>query len=335
MGLQNKTILITGATGYIGSRLAERLVQAGAARVRIFARSPAKAAFLTKLGCEVATGDLTDAPSLRRAAAGCALVYHAGAWVRETGGRDEVWAVNVTGTQLLVDAAITAGVERFVQVSSCAVYGSRQEFDIDETTPLRPGSSLYADSKIAAEAVVWRAYQEQGLPVVVVRPSQVYGLGSPQFTLRPLQMIQAGRLVLVDGGRHLCKPLYIDNLVDGLLCCGETDAAVGEAFNFSDGTPVPWRDFFGAYAAMVGVQRLPSVPYPLAWFGALLFEVQAWIRRKPAQLNRRVVRTLRSNNSFSIHKAQQRLGWQPRVDLAEGMRRTEEWLRTHGYLPQK
>jgi nucleoside-diphosphate-sugar epimerase len=98
---------------------------------------------------------------------------------------------------------------------------------------------------------------------------------------------------------------------------------------------VPWRDFFGAYAAMVGVKRLPSVPFPLAWLGAYLFEVQARVRGKPAQFNRRVVRTMRSNNSFSIRKAEQSLGWQPRIDLAEGMRRTEAWLGTQGYLSQR
>jgi 2-alkyl-3-oxoalkanoate reductase len=334
MSLHDKTILVTGATGYIGGRLAERLVQERGATVRVLARTPGKAAWLARVGCEIVVGDLTEPASLRRAVAGCAVVYHAGAWVSERGAREEVWAVNVLGTQHLVEAAAAAGVERFVQVSSCAVYGSRQEFNIDETTPPRTGSSLYADTKIAAEEVVWRAWRKQSFPIVVARPAQVYGLGSPQFTLRPIRMIQQGTLVLVDGGRHLCKPLYIDNLVDGLLCCGEHPAAVGEAFNFADGAPVPWRDFFGAYAAMVGVKRLPSVPYPLAWLGAYLFEVQARVRGKPEQLNRRVVRTMRSNNSFSIRKAEQILGWQPRIDLAEGMRRTEAWLRTHGYLSQ-
>lgn len=333
MSLHGKRILVTGATGYIGGRLAERLVQERAARVRVLVRSPEKAGWLAALGCEMVVGDLTEPASLRRAVTDCAVVYHAGAWVSERGARAEVWAVNVTGTQELVEAAVAAGVERFIQVSSCAVYGSRQEFEIDESTPFRSGSSLYADSKIAAEEVVWRAAREQGLPVVVARPSQVYGLGSPQFTLRPIRMIQQGTLVLVDGGRHLCKPLYIDNLVDGLLCCGEHPAAVGEGFNFTDGAPVPWRDFFGAYAAMLGVKRLPSVPYPLAWLGACLVEGVAWVWGKPSLLNRRVIRALRSNNSFSIRKAGQLLGWQPRINLAEGMRHTEVWLRAHGYLP--
>ena len=136
-------------------------------------------------------------------------------------------------------------------------------FNIDETTPSRLSGNLYADSKVAAEEIL-SAYHEQGLPVVLARASQVYGLGSPKFTIRPIEMIRKGKMILIDGGRHLCKPVYIDNLSDGLILCAKLDAAVGEAFNFSDDDPVPWRDFFGAYATMLGKTKLPSVPYPVA-----------------------------------------------------------------------
>jgi nucleoside-diphosphate-sugar epimerase len=139
-------------------------------------------------------------------------------------------------------------------------------------------------------------------------------------------------MVLIDGGRHLCKPLYIDNLVDGLTLCASSDAAVGQAFNFSDGAPVTWSQFFGAYAQMLGASKLPSLPYPLAWLVAIAFEAREKLTGKPASLNRRVLRSLTSNNSFSNQKAQAVLGWQPRVDLSEGMRRTAAWLRQHGYL---
>ncbi|GIV77672.1 MAG: oxidoreductase [Litorilinea sp.] len=336
MGMQaGDTVLVTGATGYIGGRLAERLVTEEGVHVRGLVRNPAKAAELARRGIEVVPGDITDPASLQGAMAGCQVVFHAAAWVSEAGSRDEVWAVNVQGTQNVVDAALAAGVQRLVHVSSCAVYGSLQQFDIDEETPPRRTGNLYADSKVEAEEVVFRAWQERGLAVVVARPSQVYGLGSPQFTLRPLEAIRSGKMLLIDGGRHLCKPIYIDNLVDGLICCAKVEAAVGQAFNFTDGPPVPWREFFGAYARMLGVERLPAAPYPVAWLAAALFELQAAVRGRKASLNRRVVKALRSNNSFSNRKARTVLGWEPRVDLAEGMRRTEAWLRANGYLEKK
>ncbi|MFN8489217.1 MAG: NAD-dependent epimerase/dehydratase family protein [Caldilineaceae bacterium] len=335
MELRNTTALITGATGYIGGRLAQRLITEEGMQVRALVRTPSKAQWLAELGCEIAPGDITDPSTIRQAITGCQVVFHAAAWVSERGQRAEIWAVNVTGTQHLVDAAVAAQVQRFVQVSSCAVYGSQQRFNIDETTPTRLSGNLYADSKVEAEEVVWRAYRENKLPIAIARASQVYGLGSPQFTVRPVEMIQKGKMLLIDGGRHLCKPIYIDNLVDGLILCAKVDAAIGQAFNFSDGAPVPWRDFFGAYAKMFGKTKLPSVPYPVAWLAAVAAEAQGYITGKPARLNRRVFRSLRSNNSFSNQKAQLVLGWKPRVDLQTGMQQTEKWLRDAGYIRER
>lgn len=333
MDISGKTALITGATGFVGGRLAERLATEHGVSVRALVRTPAKAAHLAALGINIFPGDITQPETLLPAMAGCELLFHAAAWVSESGRRDEVWAVNVAGTQHVVNAAIVAGtVRRLVHVSSCAVYGSLQQFNITEATPTRQRGNLYADSKIAAEAVVFDAWREHGLPVVAARASQVYGLGSPQFTLRPLEVIKAGKMVLVDGGRYLCKPVYIDNLVDGLILCATVEAAVGQAINLTDDQPVPWRDFFGAYGRMLGRESLPSVPYPLAWLAALVNEVKAGWRGQKTGLNRGAVNSLRSRNSFSNQKARQVLGWTPAVDLAEGMRRTESWLRAQGYL---
>jgi len=332
MDITGKTALVTGATGFIGGRLAERLAADGV-KVRALVRNPAQAAHLAGVGIEVVPGDITRPETLPPAVAGCQLIFHAAAWVSETGSRSQVWAVNVDGTQNLLNAALAAGaITRFVHVSSCAVYGSLQQFNIAEATPMRRRGNLYADSKVAAEEAVFQAYRERGLPVVAARASQVYGPGSAQFTIRPVTVIKAGKMVLVDGGRYLCKPVYIDNLVDGLILCATVPAAVGEAINLTDDQPVPWRDFFGAYGRMLGIESFPSVPYPLAWLLALFNEAKAAARGQKTGLNRGAVSSLRSRNSFSNQKARQLLGWEPRVDLAEGMRRTEAWLRTAGYL---
>ncbi len=332
MELRGKTALVTGATGFIGGRLAERLVAEEGVQVRGLTRTPAKGRWLADLGLEVVKGDVTDPASLQTAVKGCQLIFHAAAWVSEAGNQADVWSVNVTGTQNLVEAALAAQVERFVHLSSCAVYGSLQQYDIDEQTPTRMRGNLYGDSKVAAEEVVFRAYREDGLPAVAARASQVYGPRSQQFTIRPVEVIKAGKMVLIDGGRHLCKPVYIDNLVDGLILCAKVDAAVGEAINLTDGEPVPWRDFFGAYGRMLNIDRFPSVPFAVAWMIGLYNEIKAGLQGKKASLNRGAVKALQSSNSFSNRKARSLLGWEPKVDLIEGMKRTEAWLRAEGYL---
>ena len=336
MDLYGKQALITGATGFIGSRLVKRLALDEGVKVRALVRDPYKAKRLSERGVEVVTGDVTDLASLQSALPGCQVVFHTAAWVSERGTRDEVWAVNVAGTQNLVTASINSGdVKRFVHLSSCAVYGSPQRFNINEQSHTRSRGNLYADSKIAAEEIVFGAYREHGLAAVLARASQVYGPGSKQFTIRPVEVIRSGKMLLIDGGRHLCKPIYIDNLIDGLVLCAQTDAAVGEAINLTDDEPVPWRDFFGAYGRMLGRDSFRSVPFLLAWTIAFFNELTPALKGKQTSLNRKAVQALRSSNSFSNQKARNLLGWQPRVDFSEGMKRTEAWLEAAGYLTDK
>ena len=332
MELRGKQVLITGATGFIGGRLAQRLLTVEGTQVRALARTPVRGQWLVGLGAEVVQGDVTDPVSLSKAVTGCQLIFHTAGWVSESGSKAEVWAVNVRGTENMTKAALAAGVERFIHLSSCAVYGSLQRFNITEETPTRLRGNLYSDSKVAAEEIVFRAYREQGLPAVAARASQVYGPGSYQFTIRPVEVIKAGKMVLVDGGRHLCKPVYIDNLIDGLVLCASVKAAIGQALNLTDDQPIPWRDFFGAYGRMLDINSFPSVPFALAWLVGYYNEVRAAFKGEKASLNRGAVKALRSSNSFSNQKARTLLGWKPGVDFTEGMKRTEAWLRAEGYI---
>lgn len=324
--------LITGATGFIGGALAAELAASGQ-RVRALVRTPSQAEQLRNSGVEVFEGDLTLPETLAPVLTGCSAVVHAAAAVSERMPRAELWHANVDGTRHLAQAALQAGVNRFVHVSSCAVYGSLQFLGIDEQTPMRMGASDYHDSKVISEEVLWAMADGAGLPLVVARPSQVYGPGSVNFTLRPIRALKAGRLFLIDGGRHYCKPVFIDDVSRGLRRCLEQPAAVGQAFNLTNDSPLPWRLFFGHYARMAGIDRLPSLPYPIAWLAALGLELGGLINRRPTSLTRRLVASMRSTNSFSNQKARHLLGWRPAFSLEAGMRATEAWLRREGYLP--
>lgn len=326
--MPEQKVLITGVSGFIAGHLAERLLREGVP-VRGTTRRPDAAASLARLGVEVVRADLADRDALTAAAAGCSAIIHAAAW---TGGPellpDVGYGVNVDGTANVLAAAAHAGVERFIYISSVAVYGRNRAAVIDETAPTPRVGQAYPDSKIVAEALV----RESGQPYVIIRPACTYGPRGEAWTLGPIRNIQAGRLVLIGKDAGLVTPGYIDNVVDGLLLALTRQAALGEAFNLADDRSVTYREFYLAYAAMLGRTSLPTIPRIAAPF----------VRLAPVQAVRRVLGRssvgpwslhFRFNPSrFSVEKAKRLLGYRPKVSFEEGMRRTEKWLRDNGHL---
>jgi len=335
MELQGLSGLVTGASGFIGGRLAERLATEEGVRVRGMFRRSKKAEGLQKLPLETVQGDLLDLESLRRAVDGCDLVFHCAALVRETGDRNEFFSTNVKGTENILRVSKDVGVKKFIHFSSVSVYGTNPPDRADETTPFQPCGNLYCDTKMAAERAVWAAYQEARLPVVVIRPANVYGPYSNPWTVRPIKLINSGQMILINGGTGLCNYVYIDNLVDATLVATKRDQSVGEVYLISDGMPVTWKEFFGYYAQMAGKPGIRSVP---EWIGkaiALGMEISSKLTGKPPKITREAVGFLTRKARFSIEKARHELGFQPRLSLEEGMKLTEQWLREAGYLPPR
>jgi nucleoside-diphosphate-sugar epimerase len=269
---------------------------------------------------------------LRGAIDGCNLVFHCAAVVRETGDRNEFFGTNVKGTENILRVSMDAGVKKFIHFSSVSVYGMDPPDRTDETTPFQPCGNLYCDTKIAAEKAVWAAYHEARLPLVVIRPANVYGPYSNPWTVRPIKLINSGQMILINGGTGLCNYVYIDNLLDATLAATKRDESVGEVYLISDGMPVTWKEFFGYYAQMAGKPGIRSVP---EWAGkaiALGMEISSKLTGKPPKITREAVGFLTRKARFSIEKARHELGFQPRFSLEEGMKLTEQWLREAGYL---
>ena len=332
MELRGFSALVTGASGFIGGRLAERLATEEGLRVRAMVRDPKKAKRLQNLPLEVVRADLLDLESLRKAVDGCDLVFHCAAVVRETGDRNEFFDTNVKGTENILRVSRDAGVKKFIHFSSVSVYGMDPPDRTDETTPFQPCGNLYCDTKIAAEKAVWAAHHEARLPVVVIRPANVYGPYSNPWTVRPIKLINSGQMILINGGTGLCNYVYIDNLLDATLAGAKRDESVGEVYLVSDGMPVTWKEFFGYYAQMAGKPGIRSVP---EWIGkaiALGMEISSKLTGKPPKITREAVSFLTRKARFSIEKARHELGFQPRFSLEEGMKLTEQWLREAGYL---
>ena len=328
--LAGASVLVTGAGGFIGSHICERLLTLGVT-VRALVRDPARAAWLAAQGIQLIPGDLGDVEVLHAAAAGCRAVIHTAAWT----GTPDIPAmgetVNVAGTEAVLTAATAAGVGRVIVFSSVAVYGVNDAPVIDETAATPLIGQAYPDSKIRVEAVV-RRFASQGLDTVVLRPASTYGPRGTAWTLNPLEQLRRGRLRLLDGGRGLVNPGYIDNVVDGTLLALAQPQAAGQTYNLCDGVTVTFREFYGYYARMLGKQRIPSVP---GWVGQLAVSPAGrWLRRAAGRpdAGRWSLHYLRNQSRFSIDKLQRELGYRPTIAVDEGMKRTQAWLSAQGYL---
>jgi nucleoside-diphosphate-sugar epimerase len=333
--------LLTGATGFIGGRLAERLVREGYS-VRCLARPSSDTSALRELDVEISIGDLTDASSLADAVAGCAYVCHCGALVSDWATTDEIARINVRGTRDLLEAAAGASVRRFVHFSSTDVYGYPEGRAIDETYTATRFRNWYAQTKLEAEAEVRRVQKTGALETVILRPATVYGPGSKDVIGEIARAIRGRHMLLIDRGRPLAGLCFVENLVDAALLALRHDAAPGDTFNVSDGLDVTWKQLTGDLAAGLGCPSVRwSLPYPLAnSLGFALEHGYRLLRRStgisaPPLLSRQAVQVLGKNQDFSNRKLRETLGWEPRIGYAAGLQATLAWLSAEQLEPHR
>ncbi len=329
--------LVTGATGFIGGHLVERLVSSGH-QVRCLVRPTSDTTRLEALGVEFAVGDLAGTSSLERAVEGCQHVFHCGAMVTDWARPKEVAAVNVEGTRRLLTAIEQAGtVRRLVHFSSTDVYGYPGGRQVEETHVATGFSNWYAQTKLGAESEVRRSVAERGLDAVILRPSTVYGPGSKEVVLEIARAIRGGKMVLVDDGRAIAGLCFVGNLIDAAMLALEHRRSDELAFNVTDGLDVTWRTFADGLASGLGCRPVRwSMPYPLAEgigfaleHGYRVLRSATGVSTRPL-LSRQAVQVMGRDQSFSNRRAREELSWAPRVDYAEGLQTTLEWLRAEG-----
>ncbi len=324
--------LVTGASGFIGGRLAERLVADGHA-VRCLVRAGSDTSHLARLGVEIAVGDITKRTSLTEAAQGCSCVFHCAALVSDWATTEEIAATNVHGTRNVLGACVDAAVARVVHFSTTDVYGHPGGAAVGESYVAARFRNWYAQSKLEAEAEVRCAERAGALEAVILRPATVYGPGSTDVVGEIARALCAGHMLLIAEGRAIAGLCYVDNLVDAAVLALASGAAPGQAFNVSDGLPVTWRRFTDDLAHGLGCPRARwSVPYRMA--SGLGFSLEHGYRalrrltglRLAPLLSRQAVQVLGVDQDFSNRKARQILGWTPRVGYAEGLAATLAWL---------
>jgi nucleoside-diphosphate-sugar epimerase len=322
-------ILITGATGQVGNAIARRVASDGA-EVRALVRSPKRAGVLPE-GVEPVTGDVTDPDSLKAALDGVGTVYHAAGipeqWRKDT---DEFARVNVEGTRNVVEAALAAGVERFVYTSTddALVQGPGKEFDESVLNP-GPGDTPYQRSKLEADRVVTEAL-DRGLPAVFLHPAGVYG--PAPFLVKGLndlllQLAKKKTPMLLPGGMGVA---YSEDVADGHVRAA-AQAPVGARYLLAESFQ-PLTDIAKAVAAAEPRAKVPPVmPMPVARTVMRVGEGVANMTGKPPLIAKSVLLFLERGARPSGARARSELGWSP-TPFTTGVERTLEHFRQQGWL---
>lgn len=317
-------VLVTGATGFVGRRLAAALVARGG-RVRALTRRPSGLEELERSGVEIVRGDLDDPASLVRAAEGASVVFHAAGRVSDWGPREAFLRTNAEGTRNVVGACRQAGVARLVHLSSLTVLGLPRDGRLvsEGTTTATPKrGDFYTESKLLAERCVVEAHGKGGLATTVVRPGAIWGPGDPNVIPRVVRLLRRGAMPLVGGGRNLLGLTHVTNLVHGLVLAADTEAAAGRLYHVTDGEEITAREALDAIADALGAPRPRlALPFGLVLGAAALVEAasRALGRRSPPPVTRYGVRFVSCDARYDVGKARRELGYEPVMTFREGV----------------
>jgi nucleoside-diphosphate-sugar epimerase len=323
-------VLVTGVSGFTGSNLAMALIKKGY-EVHGFVRAGSKVSNIDPSKIALHRGDLGDAKAVEDAVKGMDLVYHIAASYRESGAPDsEYYKVNVDGTRYLLEASLKRGVKRFIHCSTVGVHGHVKNPPADETAPFSPGA-LYQKTKILGEEVV-QEYMKKGLKAVIFRPVGIYGPGDRRF-LKPFKGVKKGRFLMFGSGEILYHLTFIDDLVEGIILCGEHANAPGKIYIIAGEKATTLNELVQRIAAELKVSPPKiKIPFWILYAASVLWESAC----KPFGINpplfRRRADFFRKDRSFNTAKIRSELGYQPKVSLEEGIRRTSEWYRAENLI---
>jgi nucleoside-diphosphate-sugar epimerase len=327
-------IVITGGTGFIGSRLA-LACQGMGHRVRVIGQvnnawEDRTRRELASAGIPLKEGPVTDAGFLLDALSGADVVFHLAAAQHEASLPDQhFWRVNVTGTRTVLKASAAAGVGRVVHGSTIGVYGSSVNGALDERSPSRP-DNIYGVTKLEGERLAL-SFADR-LPLVVIRISETYGPGDQRL----LKLFKATRrkvFPMPGQGANLHHPIYVQDLIEGLLLAATKDEAVGNVFVLAGTEMLTTREMVKAISAeMASSARVVSVPlFPVLAAAQVAGKAFGAVGVKPP-LHPRRMDFFRKDFHFSYGHAQRELGFSPRYSFAEGVRETAAWYRKEGLI---
>ncbi len=322
-------VLVTGASGFTGSHLARMLVESGH-RVRALVRRTSALDLLKDVDVERFEGNLSDEMRLRQAVEGVDRVFHIAAVYREARFSDHTYHdVNVLGTRRLAEAALAEGIP-FLYCSTCGVHGE-VEGEADESAPYNPGD-IYQRTKVEAENIVLALHRERGLRAVILRPVGIYGPGDRRF-LKLFKGVARRRFPMIGSGRVSYHLTHVEDVARGFMKAAETPGALGEAFILAGARYTTVEELVGLIARKAGVAppRFHWPARPLYAAAALCEDLCRPLGIEPP-LHRRRLDFYLKNRAFRIDKARKVLGWEPQVELEQGIGKTLDWYREAGWI---
>ena len=330
-----KTYLITGATGLVGSHLAEYLAKYGQ-KVRCFVRPNSDTSFLETLPVELIQGDLTKAVSMDRALTGVDVVFHCAAMVSDWADRETMVRVNVGGTRNIIDACLKHNVQRMVMVSSLAVLGMDKQVNANETAPYVYTGDNYNYTKIESEKLVMQMHREHNLPAVIVRPPYIYGARDRQLLPRIVSFLKQGKFKFIGGGINPISLVYVENLVQAMYLASEEKKAIGQIYHITDGNDITRKEFINTLAKKLGyAEPTKSVPTAVAKMVCPILEgINKLTKSKtPPLLNKFRMKFMETYLTFDINKARKELGYTPHYSFDSALDQTVAWFKSEEQVP--
>jgi len=329
--------LITGASGLLGSHIAEKLIAAGQP-VRALVRPTSDTRFLDQIGAEKVLGDITDPQSLAAACQGVHTVYHSAAQVGDWGPWSRFVAITIDGTANILAAAAGAGVARFLHISSISSYGhpDGEGLVLDETAPLGVDLhkwSYYSRAKVVAEQSAWAAHERGDLPVTVVKPSWLYGQRDRASMPRMIRAIKTGKAKIIGDGTNRLNLTYAGNEAEGCILAATNENAVGQAYNLSNDGVITQGEYMNKIAECLGAKPVTRcVPYKVVYSAAFVMELFGHLlkKKRPPLVTRYAVWLMGRRCFFSAEKARKELNWQPTVGYDEGIAAAVKWSVDNG-----
>ncbi|MGA9407931.1 MAG: NAD-dependent epimerase/dehydratase family protein [Bacteroidota bacterium] len=352
MNERNGTVLVTGAGGFIGGRVVELFHIKYGYQVRANIRKWAKAARIGRFPIDMRVFDINNENELRKGMNGVDYVVHCAVGSPED---------TVDGTRLLLRVTKEFHVKKFIHLSTVEVYDSVQTGVIEEGAPIVKNGDQYGDLKVEAEKLCWESIK-QGLPVVILRPSIVYGIFSKYWSVRPVERMTSGYWMLPNGvGNGQCNLIYVDDLVASIHQCIQNDESTGKAFNINSSENVTWREYFSLISDSIGKPlATPSNDLGVKVANALLRPIKFAVKLVLGRLRpiifklyeryhvakvvmKRAETILKSsvdpseqklfekNVRYSNRRAIEILHFSP-TPVRDGLRVTAEWLKFSGYL---